>query len=52
MGVASLTYNHSGELRIALLEFNEKYNRQWLLERHSYRTLAQVRADVDAVVAA
>lgn len=28
------------ELRLALLEFKEKYNRQWILEKHRYRTLA------------
>jgi len=31
------------ELRLALLEFKDKYNRQWLLEKHRYRTPAQVR---------
>jgi putative transposase len=36
------------ELRLALLEFKEKYNRQWLLERHQYRTPAQVRAAFEA----
>ncbi len=36
------------ELRLALLEFKEKYNRQWLLEKHRYRTPAQVRADFAA----
>lgn len=32
------------ELRLALLEFKDKYNRQWLVEKHDYRTPAQVRA--------
>jgi len=32
------------ELRLALLEFKDKYNRQWLVEKHGYRTPAQVRA--------
>ncbi len=36
------------DLRIALLEFKEKYNRLWLLERHRYRTPAQVRAVFEA----
>jgi len=36
------------ELRLALLEFKEKYNRQWLVERHGYRSPAQVRADFNA----
>jgi len=40
------------ELRLALVEFKEKYNRQWLLEKHRYRTPAQVRADFEAEVAA
>jgi putative transposase len=40
------------ELRLALLEFREKYNRQWRLEKHSYRTPAQVRAAFEAEVAA
>jgi transposase InsO family protein len=40
------------ELRLALLEFKEKYNRQWLVEKHGHRTPAQVRADFDAKVAA
>jgi transposase InsO family protein len=40
------------ELRLALLEFKEKYNRHWLLEKHGYRTPAQVRAGFEAVVAA
>lgn len=31
------------ELRQALLEFKETYNRQWIVARHSYRTPAQVR---------
>jgi putative transposase len=40
------------ELRVALLEFKEKYNRLWLLEKHGYRTPGQVRADFEAEVAA
>ena len=32
------------ELRQALLEFKERYNRHWLLQRHGYATPAQVRA--------
>lgn len=32
------------ELRLALLEFKDKYNRQWLVEKHGYRTPAQVAA--------
>jgi putative transposase len=33
------------ELRQALLAFKGTYNRTWLVERHGYRTPAQVRAD-------
>ncbi len=32
------------ELRLALLSFKERYNRAWLIERHAYRSPAQVRA--------
>jgi putative transposase len=33
------------ELRLALLEFRRCYNATWIVERHGYRTPAQVRAD-------
>ena len=33
------------ELRQALLEFRRCYNETWIVERHGYRTPAQVRAD-------
>jgi transposase InsO family protein len=33
------------EPRLALLAFRETYNRTWIIERHGYRTPAQVRAD-------
>ena len=33
------------ELRQALLEFRRCYNATWIVERHGYRTPAQVRAD-------
>src|SRR5690242_10068300 len=32
------------ELRLALIAFRQTYNRTWILERHGYRTPAQVRA--------
>jgi transposase InsO family protein len=32
-------------LRLALLEFQRTYNQTWIVERHGYRTPAQVRAD-------
>ena len=34
-----------GELRLALQAFKETYNRTWIIERHGYRTPAQVRSD-------
>ncbi len=40
------------ELRLALPEFKEKYNRHWLVEKHGHRTPAQVRADFEAKLAA
>jgi putative transposase len=40
------------ELRLALLEFKDKYNREWLVEMHRHRTPAQLRADFEAKVAA
>ena len=33
------------ELRLALLAFKQTYNQSWIIERHSYKTPAQVRAD-------
>src|SRR4051794_24505972 len=33
------------ELRLALQAFKETYNRAWIIERHGYKTPAQVRAD-------
>jgi putative transposase len=33
------------ELRLALIEFKDRYNRTWIVERHGYRTPAQVRQD-------
>jgi transposase InsO family protein len=33
------------ELRVALQRFRETYNRTWIIERHGYRTPAQVRGD-------
>jgi transposase InsO family protein len=38
------TFDTVEELRLALLEFKERYNRQWLCERHGHQTPAQVRA--------
>ena len=33
------------ELRLALIAFKRTYNQAWIIERHGYRTPAQVRAD-------
>lgn len=33
------------ELRQALLAFRQTYNQSWIVERHGYRTTAQVRAE-------
>jgi transposase InsO family protein len=33
------------ELRLALIAFKRTYNQTWLIERHGYKTPAQVRAD-------
>ncbi len=38
------TFETVEELRVALLEFKERYNRGWLCERHSHQTPAAVRA--------
>ena len=32
------------DLRLALLEFRQRYNETWILERHGYRTPAAIRA--------
>ena len=33
------------DLRVALLAFKDRYNREWLIQRHGHRTPAAVRAD-------
>lgn len=38
------TFDTVEELGQALLEFKERYNRHWLLQRHGYATPASVRA--------
>lgn len=38
-------YTDEEELRQALYRFREKYNEQWILQRHGYRTPRQVRAE-------
>jgi putative transposase len=34
------------ELRLALLAFQRSYNQSWIIERHGFKTPAQVRADL------
>ena len=38
-------FNTVEELRQALLEFRDRYNQTWIVERHQYQTPAQVRHD-------
>ena len=33
------------ELRLALQAFRRTYNQSWIIERHGYKTPAQVRAE-------
>src|SRR3954467_13082918 len=33
------------ELRVALIAFRQTYNQSWIIERHGYKTPAQIRAD-------
>jgi transposase InsO family protein len=40
------------ELIEALQEFQRRYNDQWLIERHGYRSPAQVRQDLTAPILA
>jgi hypothetical protein len=40
------------ELIEALHEFRRRYNEQWLIERHGYRSPAQVRRDRTAPIPA
>jgi len=48
------TFETVEELRLALLAFKERYNREWLIERHRYATPEQARRQLLAcpVVAA
>lgn len=39
------TFETIEELRLALLQFREIYNEQWLIERHGHRSPAQFRRD-------
>lgn len=46
------TFDTVEELRLALLEFKERYNREWLCQRHGHRTPTAVRAQLTVKVAA
>ena len=39
------TFSTIEELRQALIEFKQQYNEQWILQRHDYKTPAQVRQE-------
>jgi hypothetical protein len=36
------------ELRLALQAFKQLYNQSWIIERHGYKTPAQIRAEQNA----
>src|SRR3954470_5174338 len=38
-------FNTVEELRLALIAFRQTYNQGWIIERHGYKTPAQIRAD-------
>lgn len=40
------------ELRVALIDFAERYNRTWLVARHGYKTPDQMRAEQRSVAKA
>ena len=42
------TFDTIEELRLVLLEFKERYNRDWLIERHGHRPPATMRAALTA----
>jgi hypothetical protein len=42
------TFDTLQDLRLALLEFKEKDNRDWLIERHGHQTPATTRAALTA----
>jgi putative transposase len=39
------TFKTIEDLRLALLEFQQRYNETWLIGRHGYKTPAQVRQE-------
>jgi hypothetical protein len=40
------TFDTVEELRVALRDFQVRYHREWLCERHRHQTPAQVRAQL------
>ena len=46
------TFHTIEELRVALIDFAERYNRTWLVARHGYKTPDQVRAEQLSVATA
>ena len=40
-----VTVEQLRQLRLALLAFKDRYNAQWLIERHGHRAPAAARAD-------
>jgi putative transposase len=46
------TFDTVEDLRLALLEFKARYNRERLIERHGHQTPAAVRAAFTAAVEA
>ncbi len=46
------TFRTIVELRVALIDFAERYNRTWLVARHGYKTPDQVRAEQLSVATA
>ena len=45
------TFDTVEELRQALLEFQHTYNYHWIIERHGYKTPAQVRLEQSQALA-
>lgn len=46
------TFETVEDLRQALLEFQRRYNEEWLIERHGHRSPAQFRRDLEVAVPA
>jgi transposase InsO family protein len=46
------TFDTVEDLRQALLAFQRRYNEEWLIQRHGYRSPAQFRRDLEAALPA